>query len=349
MTANPITQAEIRHQQRSTRPGSRGWRWFQRGLYVLALVVACVVYFGEWAGIVLQRDATPVFTALGPLPALLILYGLALQVVILLRTLAAASHSVTRETSAANWDTLILTGISGWQIVVGKWWATLRATARDWLLLLPIRVGLVTAAAIELTRNTLQFVVSMDPSNAVVPPSPIGLLLLVPVLTALTFGNAAVVAALGVLASVSVRRAVLALPAGVALMASVVVLTVLTGLGVQRAIYDSYQVGDIDGYERYIFSINVISTVMVTTVDNGTSLSFPFASYRLLPVPVDPAAFWQLFDSLRMQPQRGAVLWTSLALSLAGAAALVGILLWLATRAAVGLGALPASRQARGG
>jgi hypothetical protein len=62
------------------------------------------------------------------------------QLIITTRTAAIASHSLRSENS--DWDTFALTGIYARQLILGKWWVTLRQTAPYHALIGCFRLGL---------------------------------------------------------------------------------------------------------------------------------------------------------------------------------------------------------------
>src|SRR5690606_35757803 len=57
---------------------------------------------------------------------LLIVMNIALYAVVQLITVALGANSILREKQGRTWETLLLTNIDARQIVLGKWWATIR-------------------------------------------------------------------------------------------------------------------------------------------------------------------------------------------------------------------------------
>lgn len=342
-TPNPILRAELARHRHNDRQPARWRRYLTRGLYVLALLVSAIVYFGEWTGVLLWRETRDILTTLLVTLPFLLVYVVVMHLILSLRTLALATHSVSRETATGTWDVLILTHQSGWRIVVGKWWATLVALRRPWLRLVPLRVGLVTFIAAYLSHDTMVYLSFLEPGQIVAPPSAARLLLIIPLLLAYTVLNAAVLAAIGVLAGLFVRRANTALALAVSTAVGLLVCAVIGGLVVQRVISESYELGDYEGYADYVVAVNLVNTLIVTAVDNGTTLNASLVTYRLLPPSVRPAdAAWALFDlrNGRYDPDRTRTVFGSLALSFASGVGLLAALLWLARRAARRAGAL---------
>ncbi|MDX1993732.1 MAG: hypothetical protein SF029_15190 [bacterium] len=70
-----------------------------------------------------------------------------IHLLVMLRTLALAIHVARRESSGHAWDTLVLTGVSARQIVVGKWWAVTRAMLPEYLLTALLTMGLAYGLA----------------------------------------------------------------------------------------------------------------------------------------------------------------------------------------------------------
>lgn len=128
---NPVMRAELAHQQRAMlRRGGRALRV----LFVLALLVS--------AALVVGKPLLPQIAALlnetifyieeahrGLLSTLTALLAALLFVQHLLWVSQAAqqaSATISREKQARTWESLVLTGIDARQIIIGKWWATLR-------------------------------------------------------------------------------------------------------------------------------------------------------------------------------------------------------------------------------
>jgi hypothetical protein len=106
--------------------------------------------------------------------------------VVTLINLALAARSIQREKENRTWDNLRLTDIGAGKIVMGKWWASLRALNGDFLMVTLIRMGFVsfylvsvapvldilenlTSPTITFTRSTeyLPFIVPLLPLTAI--------------------------------------------------------------------------------------------------------------------------------------------------------------------------------------
>lgn len=74
------------------------------------------------------------------------------HVMVEMRTMLLAIHSITREQRAGTWDLLILTGIDARRIVWGKWWGVVRHVWKDHALMALPRVGLAFGIAQYLLR-----------------------------------------------------------------------------------------------------------------------------------------------------------------------------------------------------
>lgn len=57
-----------------------------------------------------------------------------------IRALTTASESVSRERNGKTWELLMLTGVSAWQVVLGKWVGIMRHMAKDFAWLYALRV-----------------------------------------------------------------------------------------------------------------------------------------------------------------------------------------------------------------
>jgi ABC-type transport system involved in multi-copper enzyme maturation permease subunit len=341
-----ITQAEYRHQRQAQADGRRWWRWLSRGTYVAMLLLSCVVYFGEWLAALFQVETRPLHEALEiGLPILLILV-LGMQLLLIFRTVAAAASSISREERGATWDLLLLTGVTSRAIILGKWWATMRAQWRGWLLLIPVRIGLVTFYAAVVGQAAATYMLHDLPSRTVVPPSPLGLLLIIPLVTVFTFANATVMAAIGLLGSALVRRAGVAMALAVAVLIGLLVGTVLLGVGVTRINYETYEVSsDIEAYTAYTFRVQLLASMILTGVDNGTLIGTPLVSSRLMQLPADPRQMaFEISDTLAASRDFVQVLPTTVTLSLLLGALLVAVLLSLASAALRRRGVLASPR-----
>jgi hypothetical protein len=132
------------------------------------------------------------------------LFVLYLHFGLMLRTLRLASNSVTREKhNPYRWEALVLTGVSGRNIVYGKWWAIVRRMWRNYLFLAFLRTCVVltiTTVGLGSVPYDLTYYNRSHTSN------PLIVLIGVLGLTALTMLNLCYTAACGVLAAMERKQ-----------------------------------------------------------------------------------------------------------------------------------------------
>ena len=143
--ANPILQREFSYQRFVIQRSRSGIFWI--GLAVLMVVPALLasVYYLVAAllnllPLVLFYDIPTSFHAYSGV--LILMVNLSLYPVVTLVMLALARGSITREKEGGTWQILRLTTINSWQIVIGKWWASLKALNGDQTMVIILRVGL---------------------------------------------------------------------------------------------------------------------------------------------------------------------------------------------------------------
>jgi ABC-type Na+ efflux pump permease subunit len=128
---NPVMRAELAHQQRAMlRRSGRALRV----LFLLALVVSAALVFGApllpQVAHLLNESIFYVEEAhrglLSTLTALLAALVFVQHLLWVSQAAQQASATIAREKQARTWESLLLTGIDARQIIVGKWWATLR-------------------------------------------------------------------------------------------------------------------------------------------------------------------------------------------------------------------------------
>jgi ABC-type transport system involved in multi-copper enzyme maturation permease subunit len=165
LTNNPVMRAELKHQQYVITTSRSGRFWIILAvLMLLPAFLASVVFTIEaLIGVDITRNI------LGEngrqlLVLDLIIMNFALYVVMTLITMGLAANSISREQTGKTWETLLLTTLPARQIVMGKWWATLRALWGDHIMLALLRVGLISFVAVETadifnTRPDIGFVV----------------------------------------------------------------------------------------------------------------------------------------------------------------------------------------------
>jgi hypothetical protein len=123
--------------------------------------------------------------------------AIATDFVVSLVALALAADSVTREYRGQTWALLLLTGVSARYLVLGKWWASVLVLRRDFISVTILRVGGVCTAFVMLP--ILMFRVNLIGN--------VFLLLLAVVLIVLySMLDAQIIAALGILGSLSLEQ-----------------------------------------------------------------------------------------------------------------------------------------------
>jgi hypothetical protein len=147
--SHPITLAEFRYQRHiiTTSRAAPFWIWLAYLLLVPALIVSTLLFVGVMIGAYLPNGLHVLHATLNNLRGLPLLPVLAMNVamymVVTLVTLALGAESIRREKSGRTWETLLLTNADARQIVLGKWWATVRAMWRDHAIIVVLRVGLL--------------------------------------------------------------------------------------------------------------------------------------------------------------------------------------------------------------
>lgn len=322
-TRNPIMQAELRFQRRAAR-GRRWWRWLARSVTLLAVMLALILYGGELAGALLQRDPTPIGERFGVGVALLMVFTLALHFALMFRALALGANSIARERQGQTWDMLVLTGIDARQIVLGKWWATVRQLWRQYALLAVLRAGVIVWMAASTSRLITFIYVSSSSyylgTASFSLPAPLDLLLAGVIVFALTLANLAFTAAVGVSASGEARSGALALVRAIFMRAALLIVAAFLLLWLSGMV-------SLLSFPAAEFPGRVASLLL----DNGASLAGELAMYR--------SDYYGLVSA-------NAVLPTAL-LGLVAYALLTWAVLELAQRRAVRLRALPPAENNR--
>jgi hypothetical protein len=188
---NPIVRAEFRHQRFLINNSRSGFLWIA---LASAMVFPTLLFAGYLMGIGVFGIIYPPLLAsvpdhadwFGLLNIMLVVMAFSLYVVVTLITLGLSTNSVRRERNGRTWDNLRLTDISDDKIVVGKWYASLRALRGDHVMATVLRMGFVA-----------QFIVPLNPEQTIYLPA---LLLITAVYG---FLDAGLTAALGILASVA--------------------------------------------------------------------------------------------------------------------------------------------------
>lgn len=150
---NIIAQAEFRYQRHviDTSRSGRGWILLALLLLLPALLMSLMVYiYGlglfDADGFISNLEETPLWIPYQLGSAAFMTMNIALYPVVILITLSLSAHSITRERENRTWDILLLTHITARQLVIGKWWASLRALWGDHVMVALLRLGLIGLA-----------------------------------------------------------------------------------------------------------------------------------------------------------------------------------------------------------
>jgi hypothetical protein len=217
---SPITRTELFYQQRSQAPNRR-WRrpLFYSLMTLLSLFSVIVGVITLSGGFVEEAPARVVLTVFYVLMIILHFNWM-------LRTLTLASAAVTREKrDAERWEALLLTGVTGREIVLGKWWATIKTMWRSYVFLAFVRATTIISLS-NFGDNIVPLYSSYYRYN--VPNTSIpNLLLGIVFVMALTLINLPYTAACGVMAAMDTKRGGGGLPRAFAARAAFTILAAI--------------------------------------------------------------------------------------------------------------------------
>jgi len=228
---NPVVQAEFHYQRFVIARGRVGGVWiFLAALLILPSLLMSLAFIGLALFALAQRLVAPCVIAAsicqtGPVLAeksalelipfvdqsnvfllclaLLLTMMIAMSLVVTMINMALAANSIRREKDGNTWDALRLTDIGPQRIVLGKWWASLRALNGDYVMTCLLRMGFVTfylasagptLQAYRLAQDGLTNGIVLSRSTEGLTPLPL-LLILTVIYSVL---DAALTAALGV-------------------------------------------------------------------------------------------------------------------------------------------------------
>lgn len=149
MTSNPVLNSEFKYQRFVIQRSRSGGFWIF--LAILMLAPSLLLSIGYSIGLllnlfpVIEWHLIPATWHLNLL-LVLIVVNVSMYIVVTLVTIALANGSINREKDKHTWSLLRLTHISNRQIVLGKWWASLRALNGDQAMVILLRVGLLAIA-----------------------------------------------------------------------------------------------------------------------------------------------------------------------------------------------------------
>ena len=272
-----ITNAEIKHQQRAQGRGfARLTDAFPgRKLSLVAAVMALAIFWGEFIGALTGGNTGWIVNSIGGLPAMITLVVMGvIHFRVLLATLLFASDAIAREKRGRTWDSLLLTGLDARQIIVGKWWATLRSVWRDYAFLALLRAGVVVGLGAGLSQITLRVNAAVGGPVVSVRPDAGEVLLVGVVVVAYTFANAGFTAAVGLAASaLSRRNSNGTIAFALAILAR---LAVVLGTVGALAVTAEAMVGAGAGHTQIVRLLNLL---WLTMLDNGTVLTSQLTDY----------------------------------------------------------------------
>lgn len=143
---NPILRAEFRYQRFVIQRSRAGWLPI---VLASALIVPSLLSALGYS-LALLFDLMPPLTFFDVIAfphnissVLLIVVNLSMYLVVNGVTFSLSSGSIGREKSNQTWYLLRMTAVENRQIVLGKWWASLRALNGDHLMVAILRVGLL--------------------------------------------------------------------------------------------------------------------------------------------------------------------------------------------------------------
>lgn len=258
---NPVAQAELNHQQRSTTTQQK-WKRFPT-IFGIALVIGLLSYLAVLSTPELAALLTPLIglpeseldvLLRGWFDTITILIGALIMIHHLAFATAAlqvAAASISREKNGRTWESLLLTGMDARQIIYGKWSATLRTLWEAYcpLFFLRLAVALWMGAASGATRFNPYFS----------PPSLLDILLIGGITALFPLCYAGFTVMLGLLASLMVTSEIAAHRVASALHFSTIVLSLCFILATFALPY----------YDIDPALVSMIPALFVTPLDGG--------------------------------------------------------------------------------
>lgn len=151
LDANPVAHVELQHQWNVMEKSRSGRVWILLALVLLLPALsATLMFFG--AALLGYRMPVPVlFSEIRSLSQSLETAGqltmmtmnIAQYLVVMLVAYGLSNNSINREKRGKTWENLLLTDISARKIVIGKWWASLRALYGDHIVVGLLRLGML--------------------------------------------------------------------------------------------------------------------------------------------------------------------------------------------------------------
>jgi hypothetical protein len=254
---HPVTQAEFKYQRHvidSSRAG-RFWILLAFLMMIPALLISLALTAAFFIGlplpsviVALPGNVPPPFSTLGI--GLLFVMNIAMYVVLTMITYGLGINSIQREKEGRTWDNLVLTGVSAWQLVLGKWWATLWALWGDHLMVLLLRLGFACWLVTETARIALADPATLPWMDTIISGRlyMLAILLLIAVYTII---DAGFTTALGVLSAVTEIPAVvmttLSIAVRLVVSAGMLVAPVMLGSALRPSTEAAYGIGGVIG------------------------------------------------------------------------------------------------------
>lgn len=124
---NPIERRE------STGLKRQRGKWFWRIMYgITAFILSIPILWGT---------GKHFYDSLQVTLSLLVVINVIVFVLVAIRAVSSGSDSVYRERRGKTWELLMLTGVSNWRVVFGKWLGVMRHLLRDFAWLYIVRIG----------------------------------------------------------------------------------------------------------------------------------------------------------------------------------------------------------------
>jgi ABC-type transport system involved in multi-copper enzyme maturation permease subunit len=278
LASHPIAQVEHRYQMRALgrRKGVRFW--IGRVIYAVMLATALIFYLGELIGALLWRDTSPIIDHFPFALLAMLIYLVILQITLVLTAVVRGANSIARERQGGTWEILTLTHVTTRQIVWSKWWAIVRSMVRPVLMIVPLKAALAVLMGTQFSQVNLYM--SSSIATQVIPPKPLGILLVLPLMFALTFAAVGLGAAVGVMLSSLVRRAAVALASSLVIYTIIgiagIVMIILLQIFASRSYYNRADAN----YNRYLTINDTLSVTGLTWFENGIVLSSRLVSYE---------------------------------------------------------------------
>ncbi len=285
MLNNPIVRAELAHQRQPTERW-HGLRWLIRSTYRAMAGISLLLFLTYLVHALVGWDTR----AFAPISRMIrtvaynILFGISLiaHFSAILRTLLLASNAISREKRGRTWDTLLLTRVDARQLVVGKWWATVRHMWPSFLAAGALRLGLVVWLAIGMKQT---FPLSPNPIYL----NPYEILLAGSTVLLLSLVNTGVTAAFGVLASLLTHRSGRALVSAIFLR-TFVLLFLAGELWIGADAFRHALSGNASRWVMSASATSLLESASRTMLDNGSLLATGLAG-GTLPRPMGESQY----------------------------------------------------------